>query len=295
VSLSDGLVSALRGPDGKDPIIQTTAPISQGSSGGGLFNEDGKLVGITTLQARSGQNLNFAIPAEWITELGERMKAAEEKKQTQLATLRNAAGASYNPAAPGLPVPGMTWKYRYTDRTFSRQQVFTVRVTGVDGWVVQETLVPEGGGSSLIQRTSVGAEDLRFFTRGLPPSQTLVEFAPYLGVVGERLPESPRIPAPSGYPKDRNSADWDVAATVTRGVALRYATTELASVRIELRGVRPLSGASQLVMPDISRFEVKAWYATETRRLVRLENRAWYSNGQLAADDVVELLEYSGG
>lgn len=35
VTLSDGLVSALRGPDGVDPIIQTTVPISPGSSGGG--------------------------------------------------------------------------------------------------------------------------------------------------------------------------------------------------------------------------------------------------------------------
>lgn len=65
LTLSDGMVSSLReGPDGT--YIQTTAPVSPGSSGGGLFNDQGVLVGIVTFQARSGQNLNFAIPADWI-------------------------------------------------------------------------------------------------------------------------------------------------------------------------------------------------------------------------------------
>jgi hypothetical protein len=40
--------------------------ISQGSSGGGLFNDKGELVGITTFQIEEGQNLNFALPVEWL-------------------------------------------------------------------------------------------------------------------------------------------------------------------------------------------------------------------------------------
>ena len=51
------------------PIIQTDAAISGGSSGGGLFDGDGRLVGITSFVAREGQNLNFALPAEWIRDL----------------------------------------------------------------------------------------------------------------------------------------------------------------------------------------------------------------------------------
>jgi S1-C subfamily serine protease len=45
-------------------VIQTSAPISQGSSGGGLFDGRGHLLGITTFQFRVGQNLNFAVAAE---------------------------------------------------------------------------------------------------------------------------------------------------------------------------------------------------------------------------------------
>ncbi len=50
-------------------MIQTTAPISPGSSGGGLFDASGRLVGIVTFQHRFGQNLNFAVPADWISEM----------------------------------------------------------------------------------------------------------------------------------------------------------------------------------------------------------------------------------
>jgi Tfp pilus assembly protein PilF len=43
-------------------LIQTTAPISAGSSGGGLFDSKGNLIGITSARIEEGQNLNFAVP-----------------------------------------------------------------------------------------------------------------------------------------------------------------------------------------------------------------------------------------
>jgi len=65
LTISDGMISSLREtPEGS--VIQTTAPVSPGSSGGGLFDENGTLVGVITFQSSQGQNLNFAIPAEWI-------------------------------------------------------------------------------------------------------------------------------------------------------------------------------------------------------------------------------------
>jgi len=71
LTLSEGIVSALRETT-KGTIIQTTAPISPGSSGGGLFNASGQLVGIVTFQHKTGQNLNFALPASWIFEMQDR-------------------------------------------------------------------------------------------------------------------------------------------------------------------------------------------------------------------------------
>ncbi|MFZ6745050.1 trypsin-like peptidase domain-containing protein [Undibacterium sp. JH2W] len=73
LTISDGIVSALRPlPAGK--VIQTTAPISHGSSGGGLFDAAGKLVGINTFNVQDGQaqNLNFAVPVDWISTMSSR-------------------------------------------------------------------------------------------------------------------------------------------------------------------------------------------------------------------------------
>jgi len=58
-TLSPGLISGLRAVGGAG-LVQTTAPISPGSSGGGLFDEAGFLVGVTTGSLEEGQNLNFA-------------------------------------------------------------------------------------------------------------------------------------------------------------------------------------------------------------------------------------------
>jgi len=44
--------------------VQTSAPKSSGSSGGGLFDTQGNLIGITTFMLKDSQNLNFAIAAE---------------------------------------------------------------------------------------------------------------------------------------------------------------------------------------------------------------------------------------
>jgi len=65
LTISEGIVSSVRRlPVGN--LIQTTAPVSPGSSGGGLFDARGTLVGVVTFQFIQGQNLNFAAPAEWI-------------------------------------------------------------------------------------------------------------------------------------------------------------------------------------------------------------------------------------
>lgn len=57
------IVSSKRTVDG-GRLVQTTAPISPGSSGGGLFDAQANLLGITTFMLKQSQNLNFAIAAE---------------------------------------------------------------------------------------------------------------------------------------------------------------------------------------------------------------------------------------
>jgi peptidoglycan hydrolase-like protein with peptidoglycan-binding domain len=63
LSLAEGIISSKRAVDA-GRLFQTSAPISKGSSGGGLFDAHGNLLGITTFMLKDAQNLNFAIAAE---------------------------------------------------------------------------------------------------------------------------------------------------------------------------------------------------------------------------------------
>ncbi len=67
-SVSYGFVCAVRQLVGFK-LIQTTAPISHGSSGGPLLNDAGEVVGITADILEEGQNLNLAVPANYVTPL----------------------------------------------------------------------------------------------------------------------------------------------------------------------------------------------------------------------------------
>ncbi|EON74441.1 trypsin-like peptidase domain-containing protein [Lysinibacillus sphaericus] len=69
-SFSDGIVSGFRDLD-SIPMIQFTAPISNGSSGGALLDMFGRLVGLITGGFDRGQNLNLAVPSDKIYEFAQ--------------------------------------------------------------------------------------------------------------------------------------------------------------------------------------------------------------------------------
>ena len=63
------MISQLRELDG-DRFIQTDAAISPGSSGGGLFDSKGNLIGILTAKIvdKAAEGIGFAIPADLVLE-----------------------------------------------------------------------------------------------------------------------------------------------------------------------------------------------------------------------------------
>ena len=91
-TVSDGMVSGIRQISGRGAILQISAPISPGSSGGPVANLRGEVVGVATFQMGRGQNLNFAIP-------GNRVAALRDFPPRPLA--ETAAGGT-PPPQPGL-------------------------------------------------------------------------------------------------------------------------------------------------------------------------------------------------
>jgi hypothetical protein len=73
-TISDGIVSATRKVDGVS-LVQITAPISQGSSGGPVVNRVGSVVGVSTLIHTGGQNLNFAVNYAHLQSLMQQVQA----------------------------------------------------------------------------------------------------------------------------------------------------------------------------------------------------------------------------
>ena len=60
-TVSSGIVSARR-KIGSRQLLQISAPISPGSSGGPVLNARGEVIGVSESILREGQNLNFAVP-----------------------------------------------------------------------------------------------------------------------------------------------------------------------------------------------------------------------------------------
>lgn len=81
LGITEGLISGIR-TFGKDQYIQFTAPIAPGAEGGGLFDAQGRLLGVIDYRWRDGQNVNFAAPAKWLDEIGGRH--SEDRKRILL-------------------------------------------------------------------------------------------------------------------------------------------------------------------------------------------------------------------
>lgn len=97
-TVSDGLISSVRKVSPKLTVLQISAPISQGSSGGPLFDEQGRVIGVATMIATRGQNLNFGVPSNYLRALMNNEKpltfaAYAERTARELAKKRPPATA----------------------------------------------------------------------------------------------------------------------------------------------------------------------------------------------------------
>ncbi|MBN1384163.1 MAG: trypsin-like peptidase domain-containing protein [Elusimicrobia bacterium] len=67
--ISDGIVSNIVHSEQGYTSIQITAPVSEGNSGGPVYDRRGRVIGIATSSVKEGQNLNFAVPINYVKPL----------------------------------------------------------------------------------------------------------------------------------------------------------------------------------------------------------------------------------
>jgi len=126
-TFSQGIVSSIR-EVGDDKLLQITAPISPGSSGGPVLNSEGKVIGVSVATFKGGQNLNFAIPSNYLKALVssagpvvpmDRFKSAASKR----SILSDLGGKS----TKGISVESFIWDSDY-DNSYIRDQGFTFSI-----------------------------------------------------------------------------------------------------------------------------------------------------------------------
>jgi hypothetical protein len=76
-TLSTGMLSAIR-RSGASTILQMSAPIAPGSSGGPALNDRGEVIGVVTAMHTRAQNVGFAVPVSAV----QRLVARKEPKLT---------------------------------------------------------------------------------------------------------------------------------------------------------------------------------------------------------------------
>lgn len=99
-SLTDGLISGIRKLENGQKVVQISAPLSPGNSGGPVLTESGTVVGIVAFKLTSGELLNFAIPSNELASLIEgRSDIALHEWGTGDNSLYNSGGKRIAPQA----------------------------------------------------------------------------------------------------------------------------------------------------------------------------------------------------
>ncbi len=153
-TISDGLISALRSVNDQLELLQISVPLSQGSSGGPLFNLKGEVIGITTASLSQGQSLNFAVPINYAKPLLSGIRVSKKSQDT--ATKKQSAAVSAKKdavAKASLEKPGSVYVVKPSDTLYSLARKFKTTVLEImklnkmktaNIYVGQKIIIPSG-------------------------------------------------------------------------------------------------------------------------------------------------------
>jgi len=126
-TFSKGIISAIRAFK-DDYLLQITAPISPGSSGGPVLNTQGEVIGVSVATFKGGQNLNFAIPSSslqpLLTNLNPAKSLAPISGRAKINRQRSILETLGSKSTEGVVGRQLIWRYKfaqYGNYSFSLQ------------------------------------------------------------------------------------------------------------------------------------------------------------------------------
>ncbi|MBX3609522.1 MAG: trypsin-like peptidase domain-containing protein [Hydrogenophaga sp.] len=268
-TISDGLLSGIRRNErAAFEALQITVPISPGSSGGGLFDAQGRLIGITTFGLKDSQNLNFALPASWIAEVPERAQAALAARNAPPPPVASGGTAA-------VPQGDRVFEYQLRDRRSGVSQKVIYRLDRVEGDRMvfnNGTRVERVGGGVLENTLAIGGE-----FDALMPNGGWIPSKPEPG-------SSWRLDYTRGQGDEARQVE--LRARYIDASRLRVGARELDVIHVEFKGfVRRMVYS----VP----YTLNAWYSPELARMVRFETVAngGHGVGRVNIDEVLELID----
>ena len=253
LTLGAGLISSLRKNEQSQLVaIQTSSPVSPGSSGGGLFDDQGRLVGITTFQKTEGQNLNFAIPVEWIKELPARHQLARNIEEQQQKAQESAQPASLS--------AGKKWRYQFSEKFGKRREI-----------TVHER---HNGSGSAIEEASIGNTTLE----GLQwPKASILRMRSGEGVEWVEVSPSLFKNPPRSMRGVSVLGDFYDLEIKSRGEErIMIGGKSYTATRFEIAGQKERPPPTLQMMYS---FRIDAWFSRELDRVVRSQYQTMFMGG----------------
>jgi len=275
LTLGIGMLAGVRrGGAGELEALQLASPSEKGLGGAGLFDAQGRLVGLlgTTPAA------NLAMPSAWIAELPARGRVAVERLAA-LPPMATAGSATTTGAITAAGRPSVI-EYQLHDRlTNTYRKVLYKADPATDdrisfnngGWI-------EKPGGEVVSVTTAIAGD---FDAAMPPGGW--------GKANLKEEAAWRTRYSTVFGGSRINMELD--ATVMEDTVVNVGGQEIKAVRIEYRGyTQRFANAGAVYGNQYGKYWAEVWYSSELGRVVRFEAQTRGGAGGIAFQ-VRETLE----
>jgi len=263
------IAGLLADTNGKLDRIEASVAPDASTAGGGLFEENGRLVGILVSPGSSKDARQQAVPAAWIPEIRARGVAAMANYRVTAANRPADAVPAPEPSA-GSPRVGEVWRYQLRDDLTRKNRDVSYRVDRIDH---DRVIYNQGARIEFLDgrldriNTPIGGE---------------FDVAPPGGWVPANVKVGSRWKVSYSRTGLEGVAEKDETIRVAAGT---YRTIRIAYHGYQNRLIGP-NGMSGVSVP----YKATVWYAPELGRVVRFT--ASYSNRWERVAETLELVEH---